>query len=106
MLRNTFTPLWKIDNGALRLAISFFLLLIQVEGFAQKQLSYTDKIYESNIKTVQLYPNMGGAQDFLQPSSTAVQKQNLLLEFDDIQDQRNNYYVKLIHCNYDWTKSQ
>jgi len=106
MLRNTFTPLWKIGNGALRLTISFLLLLIQVEGFAQKQLSYTDKVYEPNIKTVQLYPNMGGTQDFLQPSSAAVQKQNLLLEFDDIQDQRSNYYVKLIHCNYDWTKSQ
>ncbi|MBS1981193.1 MAG: DUF5103 domain-containing protein [Bacteroidetes bacterium] len=72
---------------------------------AQPTLLFEDKIYEAQIRTVQLYPSMGGAQDFLQPSSTPVQRQNLLLEFDDFQDRRNNYYIKLIHCNYDWTKS-
>ncbi|HEV8514269.1 MAG TPA: DUF5103 domain-containing protein [Cyclobacteriaceae bacterium] len=74
--------------------------------FAQKELSFSDKIYEQQIKTVQLYPNLGGTTDFLQPSSASIQQQNLLLEFDDLQDQRSNYYAKLIHCNYDWTKSQ
>ncbi len=83
-----------------------FLLTLQVNLFAQKELSFTDKVYEQQIKTVQLYPNIGGEQDFLQPSSTSIQQQNLLLEFDDLQDQRSNYYTKLIHCNYDWTKSQ
>ncbi len=87
-------------------ASTLLFLTLQVNLFAQKQLSFTDKVYETQIKTVQLYPNLGGTQDFLQPSSTPVQKQNLLLEFDDIQDQRSNYYVKLIHCNYDWTPSQ
>lgn len=72
---------------------------------AQKTLSFSDEVYEEQIKTVQLYPNMGGAQDFLQPAATQVAQQNLLLEFDDLQDQRSNYYVKLIHCNFDWTRS-
>ncbi len=88
------------------LSVLALLLFVQLHLFGQKQLSFTDKIYETQIKTVQLYPNTGGTQDFLLPSSTPVQQQNLLLEFDDLQDQRNNYYVKLIHCNYDWTKSQ
>ncbi len=83
-----------------------FLLLLQVTLFGQKPLSFTDKIYEPQIKTVQLYPNLGGTRDFLQPSSAAFAQQNLLLEFDDLQDQRNNYYAKLIHCNYDWRQSQ
>src|SRR6478609_12219543 len=87
-------------------AISVILAMIQFNAFAQKELSFSDKVYEPQIKTVQLYPNLGGPQDFLQPSSTSLQQQNLLLEFDDLQDQRSNYYVKLIHCNYDWTKSQ
>ncbi len=82
------------------------VLAVQVNLFAQKQLSFTDKIYEPQIKTVQLYPNLGGTQDFLQPSSASIHQQNLLLEFDDLQDQRSNYYAKLIHCNYDWTQSQ
>jgi len=80
--------------------------VIPYKLLAQKELSLTDKIYEPQIKTVQLYPNIGGLQDFLQPSTTSLQQQNLLLEFDDLQDQRSNYYTKLIHCNYDWTKSQ
>ncbi len=91
-------------NGFLILVL--FLLVFHHELFAQKELSFADKVYETQIKTVQLYPNIGGTQDFLQPSSTSLQKQNLLLEFDDLQDQRSNYYAKLIHCNYDWTKSQ
>ncbi|HLZ16721.1 MAG TPA: type IX secretion system plug protein domain-containing protein, partial [Cyclobacteriaceae bacterium] len=82
------------------------LLALQVNLFAQKELSLNDKVYEAQIKSVQLYPNMGGAQDFLQPSAAAIDQQSLLLEFDDLQDQRSNYYAKLIHCNYDWTKSQ
>lgn len=86
------------------LILSLFITL-QVNLFAQKELSFADKIYEAQIKTVQLYPNVGGPQDFLQPPATSVQQQNLLLEFDDLQDQRSNYYAKLIHCNYDWTKS-
>jgi hypothetical protein len=88
------------------LCIVAALLAISNKLFAQKELSFSDKIYEQQIKTVQLYPNIGGTQDFLQPSATSIQQQNLLLEFDDLQDQRSNYYAKLIHCNYDWTKSQ
>src|SRR5258706_10995756 len=89
----------------MRIVCFIFLLTVSLESFSQKELSFTDRVYENQIKTVQLYPNAGGAQDFLQPSATSIGQQNLLLEFDDLQDNRNNYYVKLIHCNYDWTKS-
>lgn len=81
------------------------LLNIASPSFAQKKLSYTDKAYEAQIKTVQLYPDFGGTRDYLQPAATSIQQQTMLLEFDDLQDHRDNYYVKLIHCNYDWTKS-
>jgi hypothetical protein len=85
----------------------FLLLLVlnPLSAYSQKTLSYTDKTYEPQIKTVRLYPNLGGGRDYLQPASAAIQQQNLVLEFDDLQENRNNYYVKLIHCNYDWTKS-
>ena len=83
----------------------FSLAITASPSFAQKILSYTDKTYEAQIKTVQLYPNLGGTRDYLQPSATSIEQQIMLLEFDDLQDHRDNYYVKLIHCNYDWTKS-
>ncbi|MFN7434982.1 MAG: type IX secretion system plug protein domain-containing protein [Bacteroidota bacterium] len=75
-------------------------------SYSQKTLSLDDRSYEWQIKTVQLYPNLGGPRDYLQPAVVPLERQNLVLEFDDIQDHRNNYYVKLIHCNFDWSKSQ
>ena len=62
------------------------LFLLSYYSDAQKKLLYRDMVYEPQIKTVQLFPDQ-------------------TLEFDDLQDNRNNYYVKFIHCNYDWTKS-
>jgi len=70
------------------LSYFFFILclfLIQSSAIAQKTLSYSDKTYEPQIKTVQLIGSY--------------------LEFDDLSNQRNTYYAKVIHCNYDWTKS-
>ena len=52
-----------------------------------------------------LYPQMQGQRDNIRPAAAPLQAQNLVLEFDDLQAQRSNYYVKIIHCNYDWTKS-
>lgn len=73
---------------------------------AQKSLLLSDQSYEWQIKTVQLYPNLGGSRDYVQPPVTPLGRQNLVLEFDDVQDHHNNYFVKLIHCNFDWSKSQ
>lgn len=82
-----------------------FFVALSIDGIAQKELSFTDTAYEPQVKSVQLYPDSGNPQDYLLPASTLITQQNMLLEFDDLQDNRNNYYAKLIHCNYDWTKS-
>jgi len=71
----------------------------------QKKLIFSDKSYEEEIRTVMLYPGVGGQRDNIRPAVVPLTAQNLLLEFDDLQNQRSNYYVKVIHCNYDWTKS-
>ncbi len=81
-------------------------LMIFVAGsigsaIGQKSLQMEDKVYEPQIRTVLCYfPGQG------LPSAVArLDAQNLVLEFDDLQEERNNYYVRLVHCNYDWTKS-
>src|ERR1041385_7354608 len=89
----------------MKLSFPLLFVFIQFTSYAQKELSFTDKVYEPQIKTVQLYPDSDNPQDFLQPATTLITQQNLVLEFDDMQDNRNNYYAKLIHCNYDWTQS-
>jgi hypothetical protein len=78
-------------------------LFIPVFLNAQKKLSFTDKSYEEQIKTVILRPEL--SQNPGVNAITPLHQQNLILEFDDLQDSRDNYSVKLIHCNYDWTKS-
>jgi hypothetical protein len=88
----------------MRLLFIFALISLQA-AFAQKKLVFSDKSYEEEIRTVMLHPNLQGVRDNLRPAVAPLQSQNLLLEFDDLTGQRSNNYVKIIHCNYDWTKS-
>lgn len=79
------------------------ILSIPLVSQAQKELVFVDQVYEEQIRTVILR-----AESSRTPSINAIaplNQQNLLLEFDDLQESRDNYYAKLIHCNYDWTKS-
>lgn len=71
----------------------------------QKTLALEDKTYEPQIRTVLCYFNQPTESNNLPPGVTRLESQNLLLEFDDLQEQKNNYYVRLIHCNFDWSKS-
>ena len=80
-------------------------LLVFTSVSAQKKLAFIDKSYEEEIRTVMLHPALNGPRDNLRPAVVPLQGQNLLLEFDDLVAQRSSYYVKIIHCNYDWTKS-
>lgn len=67
-----------------------------------KTLRFQDYAYENQIKTIQLYPK-GRAR--LHPAVTRLGEWNLRLEFDDLRDHHENYYARVVHCNYDWTKS-
>jgi hypothetical protein len=70
-----------------------------------KVLTFKDLTYEPNIRTVLLHPDFSGPEATLQPAVTRHGEWKLILEFDDLTSQRDNYYAKIIHCNYDWTKS-
>ena len=70
-----------------------------------KALRLHDFAYEPQIQTVVIRPGFNDPQTYLEPAVTRLGDWNLLLEFDDLRDQRDTYYVRLIHCNYDWTRS-
>ena len=70
-----------------------------------KVLTFKDLTYEPNIRTVLLHPDISEPEAILQPAVNRLGEWNLVLEFDDLTSQRDNYYAKIIHCNYDWTKS-
>ncbi len=90
----------------IRIPIMAFLLLLPGQLFAQKELSYVDKTYEMEIKTVQLYNPRQQEGRKLSPAVSFLRQNNLVLEFDDLRNDVNNYYVRIVHCNYDWTPSR
>ena len=66
-----------------------------------KVLRLTDFAYEPEIRTVELSP-----EGFpLLPAVTKLGVWNLVLRFDDLRSDRETYNARIIHCNYDWTKS-
>lgn len=71
-----------------------------------KVLELTDKAYEAEIKTVRLY-NLEGmaARPDLNPAVARMGNWTLVLEFDDLRNQRDNYYLRIVHCNHNWIKS-
>ncbi len=89
----------------MRSIISLAIVLISHFVYGQKQLEFSDKSYEDEIRTVMLYPSIGGSRNNLRSTVAPIQNQNLILEFDDLQAERSNYYVKFINCNVDWSKS-
>lgn len=84
---------------------AFLLLALTVAANGQKKLIFKDVVYEEQVKTVMAYPQNNGPRDYQLPAIAPLQNQNLVLEFDDILEVKNNYYARLIHCNYDWSKS-
>ncbi len=89
----------------MRSIFSILIILAWHAAIGQKTLVFADQSYEEEIRTVLLYPNTGVVRNNLRSAVAPLQNQNLVLEFDDLQGERSNYYVKLIHCNADWTKS-
>jgi hypothetical protein len=75
-------------------------------GSNPKVLVFKDFAYEPQIRTILLHQPTGNQESSLQPSITRMGNWNLMLQFDDINTQRENYNAKIIHCNFDWTKSQ
>jgi hypothetical protein len=74
-------------------------------GANTKILRNIDYAYEQQVKTVVVRPAFGDPQSFLEPAVTRLGQWNLMLEFDDLHTARDNYYIRIVHCNRDWTKS-
>lgn len=64
---------------------------------------YQDQVFVPNIRTVQLYVDPIQLSDPVIPLIGTAQ---LRLEFDDLNGGNVNYYYTIIHCNFDWTKSE
>jgi hypothetical protein len=70
-----------------------------------KMLMLNDLTYEPQIRSVSIHPISPNRDVTLEPAVTELGDWNLMLEFDDLIAEKDNYYAKVIHCNFDWTKS-
>jgi hypothetical protein len=76
-------------------------------NFPSDKLIYEDRVYNPNIKTVNLYVNKGYNGAWNEPAAINIRKPDrLILEFDELYEDARYFQAKIIHCNYDWTPSQ
>lgn len=78
---------------------------VSTSGAGAKILRNADMAYEPKIRTITLHPANADVQATLQPAITQLGQWNLTLSFDDLRAERDSYYAKIIHCNYDWSAS-
>lgn len=90
---------------------SFFLIcLIQINiAFSQNddyvsenELRYDDFVYKSNIKTAQLYES---TWEFSAPLIKFNAGEQLLLSFDDLDADKKQYSLSIVHCDAKWNPS-
>jgi hypothetical protein len=66
----------------------------------------SNKKWDQQIQSIRLYPDYQTETQQLYPPVVPLEAQNLILEFDDLRNDHENYYVRLLYCNFDWTASR
>ncbi len=82
--------------------IIFFGLFILSSTETIADIKYKNYSKYTNIKTIQLHRNGWPLET---PVIELHKNFKLLLNFDDIENTNSDFSYKIIHCNYDWTKS-
>ena len=93
----------RFVKGVILAAFVFGSLRLQAQF---KKLVMDDYVYEEGIQTVQLYlqTEEQNAQ-FSAPVLALGQETPLQLDFDELGSNAKSYYVRVVHCNQDWTQS-
>ncbi|MDB5274766.1 MAG: hypothetical protein JWO58_3133 [Chitinophagaceae bacterium] len=83
--------------------VLFFLFLVELScTVLHAEVPGVDATYKATIKTVQFYSR---TSDTAITPITYLSNQDLSLEFDELSDEADSYYFKIIHCNSDWQPS-
>lgn len=87
--------------GTLLLVASTWCSFAQQNANADTQ----ERVYEEQFRSMVVYPEGNLPQARLEPAVSTVGATNLWLEFDELADVFDNYFVSFVHCNADWTPS-
>ena len=93
-----------------------FLLLLGSFFYASKLIGQSkyayppqNQIFDPAVKTVFLYPNQHAADDPTRTQKPAIIRlgaaEQLILEFDHLENNSPSYVAKIYHFNADWTQS-
>ena len=86
----------------IRAALVFLLLSAQLAAARAQQLSYDNKVYQPQIKTVQCY-NIQKEQSL--PVIALKSNERLAFSFDDLEGGSKNYWYTVAHCTSEWNSS-
>lgn len=92
-LRHTYTLFFLLIMG---------MVLSQDDYVNDNVLRYEDYIYKKSIKTVQLHET---AWEFSLPLIKLNAGEQLLLSFDDLDSDKKQYSLTLVHCDAKWNPS-
>ena len=63
-------------------------------------------VYEPTVKTVQLYPDDGTSLSQTQPAVMQLGTRSLVLHFDELVQDAENYAMRIQHCTWNWEPSR
>jgi len=85
------------------LLIQMALLSTQIAVAQNQQFVYDNKIYQSNIRTVQCY---NAQKEQSVPVIALKSAEQLVFSFDDLNGSSKNYWYTVEHCTSDWKSSR
>ena len=92
----------------MKFSYTFYLLLVfSLNLKAQNNNKAIESFtYQKNVKSVRLYSNLKASNSFSElPIINLKEKNSLILDFDILNEDYEDYRLKLIHCNADWSVS-
>lgn len=90
-------------NHTIYLLFIFFLTLAKSVAAVELPNVITNTIYTDNIKTVEMYRD---GWKLSNPVMVLNSNDQLVFNFDDLNDERKNYYYTIYHCDRDWRISK
>lgn len=85
------------------LLIQMALLSAQIAGAQNQQFVYENKIYQSNIRTVQCF---NAQKEQSVPVIALKSAEQLVFSFDDLNGSSKIYWYTVEHCTSDWKSSR
>lgn len=68
-------------------------------------LVLANRVYKPGIQSVQIYPFTNESGASLAPAAVSLQGPPLILKFDELKPDFEQYNVRLVHCTWNWEQS-